>query len=176
MRFTVMPSPVGELTIAGDDRGLRHIRFASGRGAGGPESDWERDDASLRTVLLQLEAYFAGELRDFDLAIAPAGTEFQRRVWCALADIPYGETVSYGTLARRVGRPTAARAVGAANGANPLPIVLPCHRVIGANGSLVGYGGGLEIKVALLEHEQRWGGQARLFEPDAVPPSATSQR
>jgi methylated-DNA-[protein]-cysteine S-methyltransferase len=110
-------------------------------------------EAPFREVIAQLEAYFAGELRRFDLPLAPEGTPFQREVWSALTAIPYGETVSYGELARRLGRPAASRAVGAANGQNPIPIVIPCHRVIGADGSLTGFGGGLAIKRRLLDLE-----------------------
>ena len=111
-----------------------------------------------------LEAYFAGDLRDFDLRLAPRGTPFQLAVWRALAAIPYGTTTSYGALADSIGRPQASRAVGAANGANPLPIVRPCHRVIGSNGSLVGFGGGLDLKQALLQTEKRrLAGQGEIF-------------
>jgi methylated-DNA-[protein]-cysteine S-methyltransferase len=115
----------------------------------------ERPDQSppLDEARRQLEAYFAGELRDFDLPLAPEGSEFQLRVWEQLRAIPYGETISYGELARRVGDPAAARAVGLANGRNPLPVIVPCHRVIGADGSLTGFGGGLERKRRLLELE-----------------------
>jgi methylated-DNA-[protein]-cysteine S-methyltransferase len=116
---------------------------------------WKRDDAALSEARAQLQAYFAGELRGFELPLAAEGTPFQQRVWRALCDIPYGETISYGELARRIGQPAAARAVGLANGQNPIAIVVPCHRVIGANGSLTGYGGGLERKRWLLAHESR---------------------
>jgi methylated-DNA-[protein]-cysteine S-methyltransferase len=163
MRYTEMQSPIGRLTVAGDDKGLRHILFSTGRSAGQAEPDWERDDEALQPVVDQLEAYFEGRLRNFELELAPEGTDFQRSVWLALADIPYGQTTSYGELAAHLGRPAASRAVGAANGANPLPIVLPCHRVIGADGSLTGFGGGLPTKRRLLEHEQQHGGQPSLF-------------
>ena len=158
MKYTEMDSPIGPLYLASDEKGLRHIRFATGTPPEEPEPSWQRDDGALCTVVEQLEAYVAGELRDFDLELAPRGTAFQRQVWGVLAEIPYGETVSYGTIASRIGRPTAFRAVGAANGSNPLPIVLPCHRVIGSNGSLTGYGGGLEIKRVLLALEKGNGG------------------
>ncbi|MEE2776380.1 MAG: methylated-DNA--[protein]-cysteine S-methyltransferase [Acidobacteriota bacterium] len=164
MRYTEMQSPIGRLVLAADDTGLRHIRFVDGRPSELPEPEWTRDDTALAEPQRQIEAYFGGELRDFELKLAPAGTDFQCRVWWALADIPYAETVSYATVAKRIERPSASRAVGAANGQNPLPIVLPCHRVIGANGSLTGYGGGLHIKEALLALERRHGGQAPLFE------------
>lgn len=116
--------------------------------------DVRRDDGPFRAAREQLEAYFAGELEEFTLELAPAGTPFQQRVWRALLEIPFGTTESYGALARRIGLPQAARAVGLANGRNPISIVIPCHRVIGADGSLTGYGGGLERKRWLLAHEQ----------------------
>ena len=112
-----------------------------------------RDPRPFRDLREQLAQYFAGRRRTFSLKLAPAGTDFQQATWRALVEIPYGETASYAEIARRVGRPAASRAVGAANGANPLPIVVPCHRVIGADGSLTGFGGGLPIKRALLELE-----------------------
>lgn len=162
--FTTLDTPIGTLVVAGDDSGLRHIRFPTERRKSRTEPDWTRDDDALGEVIEQLQAYFAGELREFDLDLAPEGTEFQRSVWSALAEISYGETVSYGELAARIGRPRASRAVGAANGANPLPIVVPCHRVIGSNGALVGFGGGLDIKEALLDTERRRAGaQVDLF-------------
>ncbi len=119
-----------------------------------PESSWRLDDRQFADAIGQLEAYFAGELKRFNLRLAPEGTPFQLKVWNALLTIPYGETISYGELARRLGDMHASRAVGAANGRNPLPIVVPCHRVIGADGTLTGYGGGLPIKKALLALEQ----------------------
>ena len=152
--FTELETPIGKLLVAGDAEGLRQIRF-EGEGANEPDPNWIRDDDALAEPIAQLEAYFAGGLREFDLVLAPRGTDFQLSVWRALDEIPYGETTSYGALAARIGRPSAFRAVGAANGANPLPIVLPCHRVIGSNGALVGFGGGLEVKEALLDAERR---------------------
>ena len=123
-----------------------------------------RDDRALRSVVRELTAYFAGELREFSLPLAPVGTPFQLDVWNALRAIPYGETRSYGELAERIGRPKAVRAVGAANGANPLPIVVPCHRVIGSNGTLTGFGGGLPLKQALLALERgARDGQSEMF-------------
>jgi len=120
-----------------------------------PSSDgWVPDDAAFKDVVAQLDAYFAGELLEFDVAMDMEGTDFQRRVWAGLCDIPYGETISYGELAGRVGNPNASRAVGLANGRNPVAIIVPCHRVIGADGSLTGYGGGLDRKVWLLDHER----------------------
>ncbi len=153
MNYTEIQSPIGRIVLAGDDEGLRHIRFLNGTPPEVLEPEWRQDRAGLQAAVEQLEAYFAGELRDFDLALAPTGTVFQEHVWHALAEIPYGQTISYGRLAERIGRPGSSRAVGSANGRNPLPIVLPCHRVIGSDGSLTGYGGGLPIKRALLELE-----------------------
>jgi O-6-methylguanine DNA methyltransferase len=120
-----------------------------------PPVDAITDDAWFKDVAAQLDAYFAGELSTFDLEMNLLGTPFQQRVWSQLCDIPYGETISYGELARRVGNANASRAVGLANGRNPIALIVPCHRVIGANGSLTGYGGGLERKTWLLEHELR---------------------
>jgi methylated-DNA-[protein]-cysteine S-methyltransferase len=152
MKTTTMTTPVGPLVLAGDESVLREIRFEV-PGRPSLEPTWEEDSRPFVEAKRQLERYFAGELRRFDLALAPSGTAFQLLVWQALAEIPFGATISYGELARRIGRPSAARAVGAANGQNPLPIVLPCHRVIGSDGSLTGYGGGLERKRALLALE-----------------------
>jgi methylated-DNA-[protein]-cysteine S-methyltransferase len=154
MYFCYMNSPIGKLLLAGDDEALKLISFETGRHTRQPDADWRQDEAPLRDAAQQLDEYFAGERRDFDLPLQPTGTAFQQSVWQALRDIPYGETESYGALARRIGKPKAVRAVGASNGLNPLPIVLPCHRVIGANGSLTGYGGGLPIKRALLDLER----------------------
>jgi methylated-DNA-[protein]-cysteine S-methyltransferase len=158
IRYTTAPSPVGELTLTATDQGLTSIRFPAVERAGGvahnpATADWERDDALFAAALEQLGAYWSGAPVTFDLPLAPIGTPFQLRVWEALAEIPYGETRSYGQLAARVGAPGAARAVGAANGSNPLPIIVPCHRVIGANGRLTGYGGGLDRKRFLLSLE-----------------------
>jgi methylated-DNA-[protein]-cysteine S-methyltransferase len=153
--YTYMPSPAGRLVLAGDDEALRFLLFAEGRHPAGPEPGWRPDDAPLLEAVRQLEAYFAGELTEFTLPLDPAGTAFQRSVWAALCEIPYGETISYGELARRIGKPQAVRAVGAANGQNPIAIIVPCHRVIGSNGKLTGYGGGLPIKEALLALERK---------------------
>ncbi len=154
MRYDVIETPIGPLLAAADEEGLRRIYFPDRKGrvheAG---TGWVRDPQPFRELRAQLADYFAGRRRTFALKLAPEGTEFQQATWRALVEIPYGETVSYAELARRIGRPAASRAVGAANGANPLPIVVPCHRVIGADGSLTGFGGGLPIKRALLELE-----------------------
>ncbi len=155
MRYSMIPSPVGPLLLAADQAGLRLIEFDSPRHPIGRGSDWQcaDDDAILRETRAQLDDYFAGARHTFDLPLAPHGTEFQRDVWQALRAIPYGETISYAQLALRIGKPTAMRAVGAANGRNPLPIVVPCHRVIGADGTLTGFGGGLPTKHFLLTLE-----------------------
>ncbi|MHB8079166.1 MAG: methylated-DNA--[protein]-cysteine S-methyltransferase [Candidatus Krumholzibacteriia bacterium] len=145
----VVPSPLGPLRLTGDGAALTAIDFhAGGRAAAGRPAD-----PLLREAARQLAAYFAGRLRVFDLPLAPHGTPFRRAVWEALLGVPWGATASYGQIARRIGRPRAVRAVGAANGANPLPIVIPCHRIVGADGSLTGYAGGLAIKAQLLELE-----------------------
>jgi methylated-DNA-[protein]-cysteine S-methyltransferase len=150
---TLMDSPIGELALTAADGLLTGVHMPNQRHAPTLPLDYERDDAGLVDVVAQLEAYFAGTLTDFDLPLAMRGTDFQHRVWAALCEIPYGETISYGELARWVGNPKASRAVGLANGRNPVAIIVPCHRVIGADGSLTGYGGGLDRKVWLLEHE-----------------------
>jgi methylated-DNA-[protein]-cysteine S-methyltransferase len=151
---TTMDSPVGTLTLTAVDGRLTGLHMDGQRHAPAASTEWERDDAGLADVVEQLEAYFAGSRSTFDVALDLTGTEFQRRVWAGLLEIPYGETMSYGELARRVGRPGASRAVGLANGRNPVAIIVPCHRVIGADGTLTGYGGGLDRKVWLLDHER----------------------
>ena len=154
-----VPSPVGELTLVATDAALVAIRWEREDDARArarvPTPAHAPDHPVLRKAETQLSAYFAGERTTFDLPLAPAGTPFQRAVWRALLAIPYGETRSYRDIAKALGQPTATRAVGAANGRNPLPIVAPCHRVIGADGSLTGFGGGLENKRWLLDHERR---------------------
>jgi methylated-DNA-[protein]-cysteine S-methyltransferase len=153
MTTRLVPTPVGELTLVGSPHGLRQVLWA---GQELPEraAPAGRDEV-LDEAARQLDAYFAGHLRRFGLPLDLTGTEFQLTAWRALADIPYGTTLSYGEQARRLGRPRAVRAVGAANGRNPLPIVLPCHRLVGSDGSLVGFGGGLALKRLLLDHEAR---------------------
>jgi methylated-DNA-[protein]-cysteine S-methyltransferase len=154
MKYTLMPSPVGPLTIAGDEDSLHCILFGRGTQGAKPRPDWQKSDCDiLRETVRQLQAYFAKRLTKFDLPLQLAGTPFQLAVWRELRRIPYGEMISYGDLASRIGKPLASRAVGAANRSNPIPIVIPCHRVIGSNGKLTGYGGGLPIKKALLELE-----------------------
>jgi len=157
--YKVMESPIGPLAIAGDDAGLRFIFFHADKPASRPQPDWQESNRGVvRETIRQLKAYFSRDLIRFDLPLSPDGTPFQLSVWRELKRIPYGEVISYGELARRIGKPKASRAVGAANGANPIPIVVPCHRVIGSNGSLTGFGGGLPIKEKLLALER-----ARMF-------------
>ena len=154
MYFQDMSSPIGRLRLIGSDAALTGIWFEHGRDAArGADSLIQADCALLARTRSQLEEYFGGTRREFDLPLDPQGTEFQRRVWKRLLTIGYGETTSYGALARDLGDARASRAVGLANGCNPIPIVIPCHRVIGADGSLTGFGGGLPIKRALLDLE-----------------------
>ena len=152
--YRTMQSPVGPLTLAGHNEVLTNLRMEDQAHDPG-RAGWVRDDQAFPKVVDQLEAYFAGELTEFDVAFDLVGTPFQRRVWSALLEIPYGETWSYGQVARRIGQPTASRAVGMANGRNPVAIIVPCHRVIGASGTLTGYGGGLDRKQVLLDLERR---------------------
>jgi methylated-DNA-[protein]-cysteine S-methyltransferase len=155
MVYDYLDTPIGRLTLAADAEGLRHVAFELGRHPLWIGDDWRRDPAPFAAARAQLGAYFAGESVTFDLPLAPRGSAFDLRVWAQLQRIPYGATISYGELARRVGDASAARAVGSANGRNPLPIIVPCHRVIGADGSLTGFGGGIATKKFLLEHELR---------------------
>ena len=155
-RYLLADGPIGPLLITADERGLTRVHMELQRHVSTEvQPSWVRDDAGLAEAAKQFAAYFAGELREFDLELNPAGTPFQLKVWDALRTIPYGETASYGELAAQIGQPTAARAVGMANGRNPIAVIVPCHRVIGASGSLVGYGGGLERKRFLLDLERR---------------------
>jgi methylated-DNA-[protein]-cysteine S-methyltransferase len=155
MNCTTMESPVGPLLLAGDEHALHMVYFLKGRRPMSPPRDWIEDKKPFKEVARQLAAYFAGKLEKFELPLALDGTEFQLLVWRNLQKIPYGETVSYGQLAKRIGSPDAARAVGLANGSNPIPVIIPCHRVIGSNGELTGFGGGLPIKKKLLALESR---------------------
>jgi methylated-DNA-[protein]-cysteine S-methyltransferase len=156
IRYALHDTPVGRLLLTSDGAGLTGIHMHDGDAA--PDADGRHDPGWFADVVRQLDAYFEGRLRRFELPLEPVGTPFQLAVWAALREIPYGETISYGELASRVGRPGSARAVGLANGRNPLPIVVPCHRVIGANGRLVGYAGGLARKRLLLDLEARHAG------------------
>ena len=153
MLYTTLDSPVGELLLSGDGQALHGLYMQEGRTAAAVRADWQRDDDAFTDVRAQLDEYFDGRRTDFDLPLAMAGSEFQRRVWRALQDIPYGETISYGEQARRLGPPATPRNVGATNGRNPISIIVPCHRVVGSDGSLTGYGGGLERKRMLLDLE-----------------------
>ncbi len=160
MRSRTIDTPIGPVTLAGGDR-LRHVVMA-GQTHEPDDRGWRDDPGAFQDVVDQLDAYFAGDLEEFDVDIELIGTEFQQAVWHGLRAIPYGETWSYGQLAHHIGRPTAVRAVGLANGRNPVAIIVPCHRVIGVDGSMTGYGGGIERKVALLRLERARDGQGVL--------------
>jgi methylated-DNA-[protein]-cysteine S-methyltransferase len=159
VRYRVVDSPIGELMLSGDDGVLRGLAFMDSDRAPSVNEAWVRDESAFGDVATQLEAYFNGELTRFDLKLASGGTPFQQRVWSALQEIPYGTTTTYGRLAEQLGDPKSVRAVGLANGRNPIAIIIPCHRVIGADGGLVGYGGGMTRKRWLLAHEA---GEGRL--------------
>jgi methylated-DNA-[protein]-cysteine S-methyltransferase len=154
IQYRTIDSPIGPLTLAGRGSALTNLRMVD-QTYEPSHAGWSPDPGAFIDVVEQLEAYFAGELVDFDIELDLRGTEFQQRVWKALLTIPYGETRSYGEIAEQIGAPGAARAVGLANGHNPISIIVPCHRVIGASGSLTGYGGGLDRKRTLLELEKR---------------------
>ncbi len=160
-------TPVGRLLLARDKSGIRYLHFDGSQeltrrplppdcGADHHGEFWKPDTGQLDEAVRQLNEWFAGSRTQFDLPVSPQGTDFQLRVWTALQEIPWGETMTYGELARRIGQPSASRAVGLANGRNPISIIIPCHRVIGSNGRLVGYGGGLERKQILLQVEDSW--------------------
>ena len=153
LSYTHIDSPVGSLLVAGDDDALHYLCFPNSPNAIALRSDWHQTDAPFVEVRRQLTDYFNGELRLFDLPLFLSGTDFQQSVWRQLSAIPFGETQTYGQLAATLERPKASRAVGAANGSNPIAIILPCHRVIGQNGALTGFGGGLPTKEYLLSHE-----------------------
>ena len=153
--YDELPTPIGQLRLVADREGLREVWFESGKHRKSPSPDWVRAARPLAEARRQLEEYFAGDRTRFELKLHPVGTPFQLAVWAELGRIPYGVTISYAELARRIGQPAAMRAVGAANGRNPIPIILPCHRVIGSNGSLTGFGGGLPTKRFLLSMEDR---------------------
>ena len=158
--YEQMPSPIGPLFLVADDEGLREVRFELERRPHTPLDGWVHSPGKLAEVRRQLEEYFAGERLTFDLLLKPLGTEFQQSVWQALTTIPYAVTTSYGQLSQQIDRPKASRAVGAANGRNPIPIIIPCHRVIGSNGTLTGFAGGLAAKQWLLAHELKCQGFA----------------
>jgi len=154
-RHTTIDSPIGPLTLIAADGALREIRFANAPPVGPGDGPEDPTDPVLAATARQLAEYFDGTRLEFDLPLAPVGSPFQREAWRGLTAIPYGETVTYGEQARRLGHDGKARAVGAANGRNPLPIVIPCHRVVGSDGSLIGFGGGLDTKAWLLHHERQ---------------------
>lgn len=162
-----LPSPIGPLLLVSNGDALTGLYMTDHVGGPAPQPDWRSDATRFAAVWEQLTAYFASELREFDVPLAADGTEFQQKVWDELRRIPFGETISYGELARRIEQPAASRAVGRANGQNPISIIVPCHRVIGANGTLTGYGGGLDRKRWLLAHET--GDSSRsIVEPAAI--------
>ena len=153
MYYCYLKTPIGDLLLAGEDEALSLVAFPEGSMRRDPEPDWIYNEKQFADARQQLTEYFAGERKEFDLPLSLAGTEFQLRVLEELRHIPYGETTSYGDIAARIGKPKAMRAVGAANGRNPIPIIVPCHRVIGSSGDLTGFGGGLDAKQALLRLE-----------------------
>lgn len=155
MYYRYQPSPLGPLLLAGDEQGLHLIHMDAAQ-PWALSSAWQPAHSQLDAVSRQLDEYFAGKRETFDVKLAPMGTAFQQEVWQALQRIPYGTTCSYSVLAQQIGRPRAIRAVGTANGANPISIIVPCHRVIGSNGTLIGYAGGVERKQQLLELEGAW--------------------
>ena len=146
-------SPIGKLLLVGSDGILEALHFPNSPGQKNIDQDWQYDEACFKQVIRQLSEYFAGNRQEFNLEIAPKGTDFQERVWQELRRIPFGKTASYGEIAEKIGNAKASRAVGMANGKNPIPIIVPCHRVIGKDGSLTGFGGGLDIKKQLLQLE-----------------------
>ncbi len=166
--FTTASSPVGRLTLVAAGDRLVALTFDDDSHAARARGDAARDDRRLRAVATQLEEYFAGTRTAFDLSLAPEGTAFQKKVWAALRRIPFGDTASYGQIARAIGTPTAARAIGGANHRNPIAIMIPCHRVIGADGSMTGYGGGLRRKRLLLDLESRVAASSQLTLPGAA--------
>jgi methylated-DNA-[protein]-cysteine S-methyltransferase len=153
MKFTYIESPLGPLLAVRDQVGLTGLYLPTGKHPVSPRQEWTRDNDAFDDLRVQMAEYFAGTRDSFDVPLHARGTDFQKRVWAALLEIPYGQTTSYGRTAVAVGVPDAARAVGLANGQNPISIIVPCHRVVGANGSLTGYGGGLDAKRWLLSHE-----------------------
>jgi methylated-DNA-[protein]-cysteine S-methyltransferase len=155
MYYTSMDTKMGELLIVGDEKGIRYVDFQGKRRALKVKEEWieDKNKRFLKDAVEQLDAYFNGTLEAFNLPLAPVGTPFQEAVWSALLEIPYGELVSYKDIAEKIDNPKAERAIGGANNKNPISIIIPCHRVVGSNGSLVGYGGGLSVKQYLLSHE-----------------------
>ena len=158
LSHTVIDTPIGHLTLVAAPEALREVRFPNGRPVGPDDGPDDPDHPVLAQAARELAEYFAGTRVEFDVPLDPRGSAFQRSAWRGLASIPYAETVSYGEQARRLGYDGKARAIGAANGSNPIPVILPCHRVIGSDGSLTGFGGGLETKAWLLHHERQVAG------------------
>jgi methylated-DNA-[protein]-cysteine S-methyltransferase len=158
MLYTLLDSPLGALLVTRDDGGITGLYLPTGKNAVAPAPSWVPDDAAFADIRGQVAEYFSGRRQNFVLPLNPTGTAFQRTVWLALREIPYGQTTSYGRTAAAIGHPNASRAVGLANGQNPISIVVPCHRVIGANGSMIGYGGGIEAKRWLIAHEAHHAG------------------
>jgi len=155
MYYDIIESPIGPILLAGNEKGLRHLNFLKGKKIIEVPADWIENKEFFREATRQLEAYFSGKLESFDLKLAPEGTDFQKSVWKALCEIPYGETRTYKEISVSIGKPKAYRAVGLANNRNPIAIIVPCHRVIGADGKLTGYASGLDIKEFLLRLESR---------------------
>ena len=153
MYYHVVGSPIGPILLAGDEDGLKYLNIRKGKKKIEVPDSWIENEEFFREISGQLEAYFSGKLKSFDVKLAPEGTEFQKSVWKALCEIPYGETRTYGEIAKSIGNPKASRAVGLANNRNPIAIIVPCHRVIGANGKLTGYASGLDVKEFLLRLE-----------------------
>tara|TARA_B100000795_G_scaffold245571_1_gene210757 strand:+ start:2115 stop:2594 length:480 start_codon:yes stop_codon:yes gene_type:complete len=153
LEYTYMETPVGQLMLAGEGEVLHYLSFPSGKMCFKPKPDWDYHAAAFKQTRHQIDDYFAGQLKRFDLALAPSGTEFQMQVLGVLQKIPFGQMRSYKDIAEAIGRPNSMRAVGAANGRNPIPLIIPCHRVVGADGSLTGFGGGLDTKAFLLRLE-----------------------
>jgi methylated-DNA-[protein]-cysteine S-methyltransferase len=156
VHYTIMESPIGRLLLTGDAESLVGVHICDQKHTPPVSPLWQRSEAEFDHAIRQLHEYFAGKRFHFDLQLSPQGTAFQKRVWKGLCEIGYGKTCSYGELAKKLGNAKASRAVGMANGRNPISIIVPCHRVIGANGTLTGYGGGLAAKKWLLEHEARF--------------------
>ena len=167
-QYCYLDSPLGPLLLAGCSRGLRMISFPEGSQTRQPLPEWQKDSSNFSLAKAQLTAYFAGDIQEFTTPIILEGTSFQKQVWVALQTIPFGQTASYGDIANIIGNPNAARAVGGANNANPIPIIIPCHRIIGADQSLTGFGGGLAAKHALLAHEAKFAKNVQIELPLAA--------
>ena len=167
MYYTYHETPIGKILIAGNESVIKMMSFPQGDKLRRVEAHWSESKSPFKSAMSQMDEYFLGDRIHFDLRLAPAGTEFQQSVWKALLSIPYGQTTSYGELAKTINRPKASRAVGAANGANPIPIIIPCHRVIGSTGKLTGFGGGIPTKQWLLVHEKKYRPADKSSEPQS---------